>query len=82
MRPHYFDFDRYLPRGPYWRQLETTLCAVVAALAREAAAEIRQWPKRLRARHELAELDHRLLRDIGVTPSEVARECAKPFWRA
>lgn len=32
-------------------------------------------------RHALAELDDALLRDIGLTPEDVRRECAKPFWR-
>jgi len=29
----------------------------------------------------LAELDDHMLRDIGVTRVEAARECRKPFWR-
>ena len=37
---------------------------------------------RLRERRELATLDHRMRRDIGVTPSDIASECNKPFWRA
>jgi uncharacterized protein YjiS (DUF1127 family) len=32
-------------------------------------------------RQDLAELDDHLLRDIGISPNDVARECAKPFWR-
>ncbi len=35
---------------------------------------------RRRQRHDLAELDEHLLKDIGVTPAEAAREAAKPFW--
>jgi uncharacterized protein YjiS (DUF1127 family) len=36
----------------------------------------------VRERHELATLDHRMRRDIGVTSSEIDAECNKPFWRA
>ncbi len=32
-------------------------------------------------RQDLADLDDRLLRDIGISPHEAARESAKPFWR-
>ncbi len=40
------------------------------------------WSDRARGRLELARLDARMLRDIGVTPCDVARETGKPFWRA
>lgn len=30
----------------------------------------------------LADLDHRLLEDIGLTEKDVRRECEKPFWRS
>jgi uncharacterized protein YjiS (DUF1127 family) len=39
------------------------------------------WIERSRQRHALAELDGRLLKDIGVTRAQAAREIAKPFWR-
>ncbi len=39
------------------------------------------WSERRRQRMALAELDDRLLSDIGVTRREAARESAKPFWR-
>lgn len=32
-------------------------------------------------RKSLARLDPHLLRDIGLDPHMVAKECAKPFWR-
>ena len=40
------------------------------------------WRRRARERHELAQLDGRVLRDLGVSASEVAFEANKPFWRA
>lgn len=41
----------------------------------------RAWAERRRQRIALAELDRRLLRDIGLTPGEALRESGKPFWR-
>jgi uncharacterized protein YjiS (DUF1127 family) len=51
-------------------------------LLRRVVTFVRLWRARVRERQELAGLDHRMQRDIGVTPSEIARECNKPFWRA
>lgn len=36
---------------------------------------------RSRGRSSLAELDHRLLSDIGLSRAEAVRESGKPFWR-
>lgn len=48
-----------------------------ASLARRLQA----WLAKARSRRQLAALDDRLLRDIGVTPGAARREIAKPFWR-
>ncbi len=40
------------------------------------------WRQRYRARQELAQWTERDLHDIGISPSEVAFELEKPFWRA
>jgi uncharacterized protein YjiS (DUF1127 family) len=45
------------------------------------AALLRLWRSRTRERRHLARLDERMLRDIGITRLDAARECAKPFWR-
>ena len=39
------------------------------------------WRRRWRSRAELAGFGERDLRDIGISPAEAQRECAKPFWR-
>lgn len=39
------------------------------------------WQDRARQRRQLAVMDNRLLRDIGLTRADVAAEMAKPFWR-
>jgi uncharacterized protein YjiS (DUF1127 family) len=40
------------------------------------------WLRRLRDRHELANLDDAQLRDVGLNAEAVRRESAKPFWQA
>lgn len=32
-------------------------------------------------RRHLAELDERMLKDVGLTPGQARHECAKPCWR-
>jgi uncharacterized protein YjiS (DUF1127 family) len=44
-------------------------------------ATLRTWNRRSRARHELAWLDDRMLRDIGLTNAEREFLANKPFWR-
>jgi uncharacterized protein YjiS (DUF1127 family) len=39
------------------------------------------WRRRARERRELATLDHRTLRDLGLSASEIQWEASKPFWR-
>ena len=42
---------------------------------------LHEWHRRHRDRAELATLDERMLRDIGVTHGDIWREINKPFWR-
>jgi uncharacterized protein YjiS (DUF1127 family) len=44
-------------------------------------AAFMRWYDRYLQRRALAELDERMLRDIGVSRSAAAREIRKPFWR-
>ena len=73
-------FDLYLPAQPYsvWRPK-----AQRAPLHPFAAAWVlvASWIERARQRQALAELDDHMLRDIGITRAEAARETGKPFWR-
>jgi uncharacterized protein YjiS (DUF1127 family) len=39
-----------------------------------------EWQERTRQRRQLSELDDRMLKDIGLTRADVAREVEKPFW--
>ncbi len=45
-------------------------------------ALLRTWYMRSRQRRALAQLDHYLLRDCGLTREQVEQEIDKPFWVA
>jgi len=62
-------------RQPYGFSRLQLLVAAVQYLAAE-------WHRRARGRAVLAQMSDRDLRDIGLTRADVARESAKPFWRA
>ena len=42
---------------------------------------VHEWRERARTRDELAKLDERSLRDLGLTASFAEFEVNKPFWR-
>ena len=44
-------------------------------------ATFREWRRRSRDRAQLARLDHRMLRDIGLSHAEREFLANKPFWR-
>ena len=44
------------------------------------ARKLLSWIARGKQRCDLAQLDDRLLRDIGITRAAAMREAAKPFW--
>jgi uncharacterized protein YjiS (DUF1127 family) len=39
------------------------------------------WRQRARSRRELAQLDARSIRDLGLSASDINFEVNKPFWR-
>ncbi len=56
----------------------------IAGLARLPLAILKTllvWQERDQQRRHLAALDDRLLRDMGISRAEAAREAAVPFWR-
>jgi uncharacterized protein YjiS (DUF1127 family) len=50
-------------------------------LIRALLARLRYWHRRSIQRAELAALDDRMLKDIGLTRADVQREINKPFWQ-
>ena len=62
--------------------LPTVLPRSTQSRLRAWGSAIRTWFERGRQRRALAELDDRLLRDIGVTFEQAKREAARPFWSA
>jgi uncharacterized protein YjiS (DUF1127 family) len=44
-------------------------------------SQIKEWRGRVRSRRLLGKLDDRMLLDVGLTRSDVERECAKYFWQ-
>ena len=59
---------------------------LIAGAVFDAVCRFGSWCAHSHARAEqrrrLAELDERLLKDVGITPAEAAKETAKPWWRA
>jgi uncharacterized protein YjiS (DUF1127 family) len=53
----------------------------LAYVGRAAVRTVLVWMERSQQRRALAELDDRLLRDIGLTREDALQECANPFWR-
>ncbi|HSK42078.1 MAG TPA: DUF1127 domain-containing protein [Arenibaculum sp.] len=49
---------------------------------RSAVDTIILWHERASSRRKLADLDPRMLRDIGLEETAVLAEIRKPFWRA
>jgi uncharacterized protein YjiS (DUF1127 family) len=45
-------------------------------------AVVQEWALRARSRREIAKVDERTSRDLGVSPSQLEFEARKPFWRA
>ena len=48
---------------------------------RHVVATLREWRRRSRERAELAALDDRTLKDIGLTRPDAEFLANKPFWR-
>jgi uncharacterized protein YjiS (DUF1127 family) len=58
------------PRALWWQILGSLIVAT-----------LREWRRRRASRRELAYLDERTLRDIGLDPGIVDYELRQPFWR-
>jgi len=54
---------------------------VGTGVAGRVLATLREWRRRAHDRAELAKLDGRMLRDIGLTQADAEFLSSKPFWR-
>jgi len=65
---------------PMERQRQASLHRLRGFL-RDVRAVLREWRQRKNGRLEIARLDERMLRDIGLTHGDIFCEINKPFWR-
>lgn len=59
-----------------WRLIPSAL-----SLATRLFALVLAWRHRIRERNRLRQLDDYMLRDIGLSRTDVERESSKPFWQ-
>lgn len=52
-----------------------------ATMLQRAFSALANWNDRYRQRIHLAQLDERMLRDMGLTRADAVGEYDKPFWR-
>lgn len=55
--------------------------AALYDLGAAVAGTIARWQRRAREKHELARLDWRELKDVGLSNADVQWLLDKPFWR-
>ncbi|UAW98067.1 DUF1127 domain-containing protein [Halopseudomonas nanhaiensis] len=56
-------------------------CSWLLTIPAYLLRKFRRWQRLSYERSLLGSMDHRMLRDIGVTPAEAEEESRKPFWR-
>ena len=66
-----------IPQETQWRASAHRLSRFLSAVR----AALREWRRRQNGRLELARLDERMLRDIGLTRIDAEYEINKPCWR-
>ena len=64
--------------GPFSHHRKRRAASDVAGLV---LTTFREWRRRAHGRAELARLDDRMLRDIGITRADAEFLSNKPFWR-
>ncbi len=64
------------------RQASSTVLDLIAATVFKLFVVLFLWRQRHRQRRALAELDDRILQDIGIKKRDALFEANKPFWRA
>ena len=54
----------------------------IARRTRTILSRLAEWQERSEQRKHLAGMNERMLKDIGISRADAAREANKPFWRA
>lgn len=55
--------------------------STLVSIGQRALRAIQTWQSRVEQRQQLASLDARLLKDMGISPVDAMAEAAKPFWK-
>ncbi len=58
------------------------MAARLGQIAAQAFETVLVWQERASQRRALAQLDARMLKDVGLSRAEVDLELRKPFWHA
>jgi uncharacterized protein YjiS (DUF1127 family) len=66
---------------PHYRARRHNAVHALGEAGRHLIATVREWGRRVRGRAELAALDDRMLKDIGMTRAEAEFLSNRPFWR-
>ncbi|MFK0573929.1 DUF1127 domain-containing protein [Endozoicomonas sp.] len=61
--------------------IKNILHKTAASYFSELKGQCQLWQYRVEGRQNLAKMDARLLKDIGLTESDRLREISKPFWQ-
>ncbi len=64
-----------------WRGWMKTGAGMLVRDFRDLLDTLLEWRRRANSRRDLLALDHRLLKDIGISRTDAIREGDKPFWR-
>jgi uncharacterized protein YjiS (DUF1127 family) len=77
-------FSSRMAEGAFARALllAWSVGEMAVALVVHGALKIVVWQQRARERNRLASMDEHMLRDIGLSRSQVTQETGKPFWQA
>jgi len=54
----------------------------IVRLLKAAINRLAEWRERAEQRKHLAGMNERMLKDVGISRADAAREANKPFWRA
>jgi uncharacterized protein YjiS (DUF1127 family) len=68
-------------REPRYRVRQHNAVHALSDVGNQVVTTLREWRRRARDRAHLAELDDRMLKDIGLTRTDAEFLINKPFWR-